>query len=86
MRLFVDAFCENIAFTNQQVRQVFEQGSDGLEASLLRIQEIRTAHTQLAEEALSFLSLLVVGEGGGGDHSGEDGSGTSVPTSHCAHT
>ena len=23
---------------------------------------------------------------GGGNHSGEDGSGTSFPTSHCAHT
>ena len=48
-------------------KSLSEQGSDGLEASLLRIQVIRTANPQLAEEALSFLSLLVVGEGGGGD-------------------
>jgi elongator complex protein 1 len=42
-------------------------GSDGIEEALLRIQSMRSSNSQLAEEALSFLSLLVLGEGGGGD-------------------
>ena len=42
-------------------------GSDGVEDALLRIQSMRSSNSKLAEEALSFLSLLVLGEGGGGD-------------------
>ena len=44
-----------------------QEGSDGVEESLLRIQKMRCSNPKLAEEGLSFLSLLAVGEGGGGD-------------------
>ena len=53
--------------TSLTTKSIMDEKADGIEDALTRIQSMRSVNPQLAEEALSFLSLLVVGEGGGGD-------------------
>ena len=53
--------------TSSTTKSIMDKHADGIEDALLRVQRMRSINSKLAEEALSFLSLLVVGEGGGGD-------------------